>query len=162
MHGAYAQQTGRVEGGIIRSSQRATPLFCVSWLILLATNTSVWAAENLSLSASTQLSNEGYFVLNWQPEVDAASFTLEQSSREDFSTPVSRPLGAASAITITGLSDGVYYFRLSRDEQVISNTISVTVEHHSLDRAASFFFLGLALFITLILSILKGNRQTGI
>lgn len=156
------QQTGRIEGGFIRSSQRATMLYCLLWLILMATNTSVWAAENLSLSASTSISNEGYFVLDWQTDSPVEGLTLEQANNQSFDNPLERDLAGASAATITGLDNGTYYFRLTDTNSPLSNTVSVTVEHHSLVRAGGFFLLGLALFSILIVTILKGNRQAGI
>ena len=137
-------------------------LRCLAWLILIATNPSVWAAENASLSSSTDLSNEGYFVLNWQTSSNPDELTLEQSSDERFSSPIQSNLTGASAATITGLSDGVYYFRLTDSGNTISNTISVTVAHHSLARAGSFFLLGLVLFSLLVITILKGNKRAGI
>lgn len=136
--------------------------FCLSWLILLATNNSAWAAENLTLSASTSLSNEGYFVLDWQTDSPVEDLILEQATDQAFSNPLGRSLAGASAATITGLNDGTYYFRLTDHNSNLSNTVSVTVSHHSLGRAGSFFLLGLALFSVLIIVILKGNRQAGI
>jgi len=157
-----SQQTGRIEGGFIRSSQRATMFYGLFWLILMATNTPAWAAENLSLSASTSISNEGYFVLDWQSDTPVEDLTLEQANDQSFSNPLERSLAGASAATITGLDDGTYYFRLTDTSSTLSNTVSVTVAHHSLGRAGSFFLLGLVLFSVLIVTILKGNRQAGI
>lgn len=137
-------------------------LYCLPWLILLATNPSVWAAENLSLSASTTISNEGYFVLDWQTDSPVEDLTLEQASDQNFSNPLQRSLAGASAATITGLADGTYFFRLTDSNSPLSNTVNVTVAHHSLGRAGSFFLLGLVLFSILIVTILKGNRQAGI
>lgn len=137
-------------------------LQCLTWLILLATNPSVWAAENYSLSASTDISNEGYFVLNWQSDSNSDNLILEQAGDENFSNPIERDLSGATAATITGLTDGVYYFRLTDSRSALSNTVNVIVAHHSLARAGSFFLLGLVLFSLLTVSILRGNRRTGI
>ncbi len=163
MHGTNrSKQTGRVEGGLIRSSQRATTLICLSWLILVATNTPVWAAESLTLSSSTSLSNEGYFVLDWPASPTARSLALQQSEDREFTNPLTRALDAVDAATITGLQDGTYFFRLTENDSVVSNTVSVTVQHHSLGRAGGFFLLGLVLFTVLVISILSGNRRAGI
>ena len=137
-------------------------LQCLAWFVFITANPSVWAAENTSLSSSTELSNEGYFVLSWPSDITTDNLVLEQSSNQDFSSTIERSLAGATAATITGLSDGVYYFRLTESDNPISNTVSVTVAHHSLARAGSFFLLGLALFSLLIISILRGNRRAGI
>ena len=135
---------------------------CLAWLMLLATNTPAWATENLNLSASTELSNEGYFVLDWQTGQDPLDLTLQQSSDESFSNIIERDISGESAITITGLSDGVYYFRILDSGDSASNTVTVSVVHHSLLRAGGFFALGLILFSLLIVTILIGNRRAGI
>lgn len=133
------------------------------WLMLLATTTiPSWAAENPTLTASTELSNEGYFVLSWQTPFPEATLRLEQDSNSRFSDPVVREIAGEGAATITGLTDGNYYFRLVNNGSVISNTVQVAVAHHSLGRAFSFFLLGLTLFSILVATILRGNKQAGI
>ena len=127
-------------------------------LILLTTSAASWAAEN-SLSASTDVSNEGYFVLNWQTAEADDSLTLEQASSPAFDTVISRDIPAAGALTITGLEDGQYYFRISTGDTALTPSVQVDVEHHSLQRAGSFFLLGLLLFATLTFIILNGNRK---
>lgn len=134
-------------------------LACLTVLIL---STSAWAADNGSLSASTSLSNEGYFVLDWETSSPESSITLEQSTSEQFSNPLTREIAGAGAATITGLEDGTYYFRLVDSGSVISDTVSVSVIHHSLSRAGGFFLLGLCLFSTLVFTIVHGNRQAGL
>lgn len=132
------------------------------WLMLLATTTPSWAAENTTLTASTNLSNEGYFVLNWQTPSPEATLRLEQDSNSGFTNPVIREIAGEGAATITGLTDGNYFFRLVDDGNVLSNTVEVSVAHHSLGRAFGFFLLGLTLFTILVATILRGNKQAGI
>lgn len=134
-------------------------LACLTVLIL---STSAWAADNGSLSASTDLSNEGYFVLDWETSAPESSITLQQSTSEQFNNPLAREVAGAGAATITGLEDGTYYFRLVDAGIVVSDTVSVSVIHHSLTRAGGFFLLGFCLFSILIVTIVHGNRQAGI
>lgn len=134
----------------------------LAWLILLATNTSLWAAESGSLSASTDLSNEGYFVLNWDVQGEDTSLTLQQSESEQFSSIIPREVAGSGAATITGLTDGRYFFRLVDGNSVVSETVSVSVAHHSMNRAGGFFLLGLTLFSILVFTIIHGNRQAGL
>lgn len=149
--------------GFIRSLlARALHWQNLIWLLLLATTFPSWAAENTSLSASTELSNEGYFVLNWQTPSPDATLIIEQASSSDFVNPVIREIAGEGAATITGLTDGNYFFRLVDENNVLSNTVQVSVAHHSLGRAAGFFLLGLILFSILVITILRGNKQAGI
>lgn len=124
---------------------------------------SIWAADSpaqpLRLQASTELSTEGYLVLSWDAASAPASLLLEQSTNADFSNSVRREVGEARATTLTGLEDGDYYFRLSSASGPLSEPVHVQVAHHSLTRAASFFFLGACLFGLLIFVIISGNRE---
>ena len=85
---------------------------------------------------------------------------LQRSRSTHFSRVVEHTVSASGAITITGLGDGSYYFRLRDSEGGYSNTVKVDVAHHSLTRAFSFFLLGLVLFALLSASIVIGSRTT--
>lgn len=165
---SYSVPTCRADGGgLIRSSQRAVKFLCLAWLTSMATNLPVWAAESTSpnsgnLNASTSVSNEGYFVLDWEIAPQDSPLTLQQSNSQQFSSVTPREVAGSGAATITGLADGHYYFRLLDGDQVVSNTVDIQVSHHSLERAGGFFLLGLALFSILIFTILHGNRKTGL
>lgn len=55
------------------------------------------------------------------------------------------------AISLTGFSDGVYYAQLfDGNDQAVSNTVKVTVEHHSMLRVWLIFISGATLFLILI------------
>lgn len=149
-------------GGFICSSNRAfflQRLLWLLWLTLCAATAPARAAE-ANLTASTDVSNEGYFVLSWQSDTDADELLLQQANSTDFNETIDRSVSETGAVTITGLGDGDYYFRLTNSGQTISESIHVAVQHHSLARAGSFFLLGLVLFSILIITILTGNRRT--
>ncbi len=112
----------------------------------------------ISLNSNTTLAAEGYFVLSWESDADSP-LTLEQSNRADFSEVISTRVAADGDITITGLIDGDYYFRLLNDNLQQSNLLRIEVAHHSLVRALAFFSLGLVLFIILLLTIYIGSRR---
>lgn len=133
-------------------------------MLLAATKTPVWAAESpvSSFDSSTTLSNEGYFVLSWQSRPlseTTGALTLKQASSPEFSDSIDRLVEASGAITITGLEDGDYYFRLVSADGAASDQLQVSVAHHSLARAGGFFLLGLLLFSILIYTIVHGNRR---
>lgn len=129
-------------------------------LVALTANPVLWAAEN-PLTASAEVSNEGYFVLNWDTSLSDSPLVLEQSTSPAFDSVITREVAAAGATTITGLADGEYYFRLRSEDRVLSDPVMITVEHHSLARAGTFFLIGACLFGLLITTIFTGNRRMG-
>ncbi|MEQ8953320.1 MAG: hypothetical protein RL120_04240 [Gammaproteobacteria bacterium] len=126
-------------------------------MILFATKPPLWAAES-SLTADTTLSTEGYFVLSWASLADAVA--LQQSDSPGFLEFTSRDLPGSGQITITGLEDGDYYFRLLGDDGTVTEPLVIEVQHHPLSRALLFFSLGLILFLILLSTIYIGNRRT--
>lgn len=55
------------------------------------------------------------------------------------------------AISLTGFSDGVYYARLfDANDQAVSNSVEVTVKHHSMFNVWLVFISGATLFLILI------------
>lgn len=128
----------------------------------------MWAAESASselhpiiLSSDTAVSTEGYFVLSWDAPAEFSDLTLFQETGPNTTSNDIRAhnLPAAGAITLTGLVDGDYTYRLLANEQPVSNIVAISVQHHSLSRALGFFSLGLLLFSVLIGSIVVGNKQ---
>lgn len=111
----------------------------------------------ISLNSDTELAREGYLVLTWQA-ADTASddLLLQQSLTADFASHTERAIPVAGAHTLTGLDDGVYYFRAGTADAGWSNTVSVGVQHHSLTEAWGFFTLGLLMFAVLCGVIVRG------
>jgi len=126
------------------------------------TRAPVWAAD-ISLSSNTTLSTEGYFVISWASEAGVDTpVVLQQSPSENFGTTLSREfnLPAYGSVTITGLTDGAYYFRVTHAGQSsFSDLLVVEVAHHSLSRALTFFSVGLVLFLILLGTIIRGNQS---
>lgn len=122
----------------------------------------MWAADT-TLTTDTEMSSEGYFVLSWTSEPDSdVPVTLQQSTSGNFNSPVEYTLAANGSITLTGFEDGRYYFRARQEGSPFSETVVVDVAHHSLQRAFTFFLIGLALFVILVATIIKGNRQLAV
>ena len=117
-------------------------------------------AADISLSSDTDLSSEGYFVLSWTSEPGSETpVVLQQSTTRNFSSPFEYTLAANGSITLTGFEDGRYYFRARQEGSPFSEPLVVEVAHHSLQRAFGFFMVGLALFIILVMTIVRGNRN---
>lgn len=119
----------------------------------------MWAADT-DLAADTDVSSEGYFVLRWTTGADTGSpVLLQQADTENFSSPIEYTLDANGSITLTGLENGRYYFRARQADSPFSDTVIVDVAHHSLARAFAFFLVGLVLFMILVVTIIRGNRE---
>ena len=127
------------------------------WLIWAAV-APAWAIEN-SLSVSTDLSAEGYFVLSWQVAVAGQNIQLQQSQSADFDSLRYWPVTQQGQLTVTGLADGDYFYRLVSDSNAVIGPVKVTVQHHSLAQAGQFFALGFLLFAVLIVTIVIGGRR---
>ena len=137
------------------------------WLIALSATFPLWSIESGSaqtratLESDTEVATEGYFVLTWQVGNEADDgLVLQRDVDPRFSDPLERSIPASGSATITGLEDGQYYFRAGSPVAGWSPSVMVEVRHHSLGRAFSFFFLGLALFAVLMVTIYIGHRAT--
>lgn len=118
-------------------------------------------ATKFELSLSTDRSREGYFVVSID-QAPQAQMVLQQSSEADFATVDAEFVwfGDFTEMTLTGFSDGDYYFRLKPTLGVSSNTVALEVEHYPSWQAYSLFFTGLALFILLLFSIVTLHLRT--
>ena len=74
--------------------------------------------------------------------------------------------GPDTARLMSGKPDGHYYYRLesvsdtgSSKAVALSDTLQVTVKHHSLKRAFAFFAVGAAVFAATLGLVLFGSRN---
>lgn len=118
-------------------------------------------AATINLSSDTETATAGYFRLHWQALPGAETYILQESLAADFSQP--RPVyqGPDTASVISGKTDNVYFYRVISAEPstTTSNTVGVTVAHHSLNKAFTFFAIGAVVFIATLLLIVSGNRR---
>jgi hypothetical protein len=129
------------------------------WLLLCAAMPGAHAAA-ISLESDTALAREGYLVLAWNAaNATAADVVLQQSLSPTFQGSTEQIIPDTGSHTLTGLGNGVYYFRAGNAGEGWSNTVSVTVAHHSLVQAWAFFLLGLVLFIVLCGTIVRGTGK---
>ncbi|MDN7138483.1 hypothetical protein J6J34_09705 [Pseudidiomarina sp. 1ASP75-14] len=107
-----------------------------------------------TLSAPEQ-SREGYFVLALD-QAPLRGMVVQQSSQADFIKIDAEFVwfGDFEKMTLTGFSDGNFYFRLKPAENVQSNVVGVTVTHYPSWQAYTLFFTGLGLFILLVITII--------
>lgn len=118
----------------------------------------VGSATAATLMTDSAESAEGYFQLSW--EADQPVVLLESTS-PDFDSPRAIYTGSDSARVISGKPDGTWYYRLQTtdDGGVLSETVAVTVRHHSLARAFAFFALGAVVFVATLGLILFARPE---
>ncbi|WP_258240539.1 hypothetical protein [Pseudidiomarina homiensis] len=113
------------------------------------------------LTLSTERSREGYFVVAID-QTPQTKMVLQQSASADFSAIAAEFdwFGDFTEMTLTGFSDGEYYFRLKPVAGVSSNVVQLRVEHYSQWQAYSLFFIGLFLFSVLVITLITLHLRT--
>jgi len=133
-------------------------LFC-----LLVTPASAEKAP--AVNASTAIAEAGNYRVSWQTETDHTLFQIEESTSSTFKPSRIIYQGEDSASIVSGRSNGNYFYRARiLDKQLEpasdwSEPVRITVEHHSLQRAFTFFAIGLVVFIATLLVIIRGSRH---
>lgn len=130
------------------------------WLglgLLLLLQTGLAAPQ---LSATPDASSDGVSVIAWGELPGDAEILLQRATTADFSDAHQLYRGVDGATTVTGMTDGDWYFRARlASDPAWSETVQVRVHHHSLTRAFGFFAVGALVFICTVLLIAFGSRR---
>jgi hypothetical protein len=123
------------------------------------------AVEAPELSVNPMQSSDGKATISWS-QPDGASIEIQKSRDKAFAVQTNLYRGQDNATVVTGLSNGEYHYRgrlVYPDGQSSSwsDPVRLSVEHHSLTRALSFFALGALVFIATLLLIFVGARRHG-
>jgi hypothetical protein len=119
-------------------------------------------AAGIELSSDSEIATAGYYQLSWTTDT-SQDYQLQESASEDFQSYKTIYQGPDQASVISGKPDGVYFYRIvGVDSQppVSSNTLKVSVAHHSLTDAFLFFTAGAMVFIAILVLIIKGSRES--
>lgn len=119
--------------------------------------TALPAYAETTLSSDQRIAKSGYFTLTWISQ-QVGPYELIQSQYNDFSVWLTRYQGHDTAMLISGLPNGDYYFRVRALREAWSEPIQVTVSHHSLNYALWFFIAGAIMFLILTGAIICGSR----
>lgn len=141
----------------MKNLRRTALLLCLGLFTL--TGPSLHAA-GISLEGP-ETSDTGHFQLSWDSDdTDMVNFRLEQAAKEDFSDARVLYEGSDHASSMSGYLDGTYYFRVCDESGTrCSETLTVTVQHHSLGQALVYLALGAAVFISTLVLIVGGHRR---
>lgn len=130
-------------------------LHWIAVLALLGTNYGAQSknnADTVSLSPQEQTVSAGYFTLRYN-DLSSISNPMLQVAQNPSFDPLLRayPIGGTEQISLSGFSNGDYYFRVHEpSSKQFSRAAKVKVEHHSLELASSLFSTGLMLFLFLV------------
>jgi len=106
-------------------------------------------------------SDTGYVTLKWRG-ADNHSVELQQSQDPQFQNAQTQTIyqGANPSYFVSGLKDGVYYFRLrtmeGQDAQIWSAPLELRVAHHGALKTWGLFALGAVVLLGIFFVIIKG------
>lgn len=139
-------------------------MFIKNLIFILLTLTVESTFADKKLSITPDISNEGYFTLNWkQLESFSPPYIIQTSKDIDF-RKVIREISTTNPnqVHLSGFEDGKYYIRLlNAQKNQITNSVELIVKHQNLSHAFILFFIGLLLFIILITLIIRFNLGLG-
>lgn len=106
-------------------------------------------------------SNNGVVTLNWSGD-EGARFVLQQSSTNDFVTAVVRYTGPDTTSILTGLPEGVHFFRIGMEPDGRWST-PVEVEVSYVGKGILMLLLGLGFLVVVLTvgAILRGHQREG-
>lgn len=119
----------------------------------------------------TEKTESGYIKLNWRtetapPGIAPFIFELQQAGNPDFDPNTLLYRGQDYATFISGLPNGIYYFRLRSVSPAgeghggWSEPLSLQVEHHSLRFAFLLFGIGATVFLLTVGIVIKGIHSS--
>ncbi len=113
------------------------------------------------LFSNTNVASAGFYRLHWETAIKQVE--LQEADNSAFNSPTVFYEGSDSATVISGKPNGTWYYRIRTIENQLrsdwSDPVVVTVSHHSLSRALLFFLVGLIMFITTVLLVVKGTKN---
>lgn len=124
-----------------------------------------YPAINSSLAATTQIQSDsdiataGYYQLSWSNADPDTQMVVEESNNSNFDNSHQIYVGSESSTVISGKQNGDYFYRVKNlNSMQWSEVIKVTVVHHSLPKAFLFFFVGLFIFTSTVVVIVKNRK----
>jgi hypothetical protein len=145
----------------LRGSRRS---FITSFLFTISLLNPVHASiqEPVELATDSETATAGFFHLRWHAENYTGNWQLQEAKDADLQPFEVLYSGPDTARVISGKPDGIYYYRVVTEATTaprISNTIKVIVAHHPLSNAFIFFGVGALIFLAILISIFRGNRN---
>lgn len=110
---------------------------------------------------------EGHLKFAWATDTDlpgGASYVFERSRKLEFTEPVELYRGADKGTYVSGLAEGMYYFRVYLEKDGISGpsspVLSLKVQYVDRGKVATLMIVGFAVFVATVAAILVGHFRT--
>lgn len=103
--------------------------------------------------------HDGHVRLQWVSIAPDAVYEVQQSVTPYFEDPKAIYKGPDLATFVSGLNDGIYYYRFRANDGDWSDTVTLTVKHYSLQLAFTLSGLGAIVFLLTVLVVLKGTTK---
>jgi len=130
-----------------RDGHRSLPTFrsIATGILFMALSGPAAQVFAATLEPESLESNEGYYQLRWEAEEPVR---LVEASSTDFTDARTLYTGTDTGRVVSGKPNGTWYYRLESADgaRILSSSATITVRHHSLVRAFSFFALGAVVF----------------
>ncbi|MFN6944663.1 MAG: hypothetical protein ACK4ND_06925 [Cytophagaceae bacterium] len=104
--------------------------------------------------------NNGHIKLQWDA-TDHAIVEVQKSQTPNFSDFSIVYKGIDRASFISGLDNGLHYFRVREVDSGWSPTLTLEVKHQSLKLAFILFSMGALVFLLTVFVVVKGAKQAG-
>lgn len=130
-------------------------------LILISTGMLMGASQERPAfrGQGSLTTNDGHVRLRWVSLAPDAVYEVQQSATTGFEDPITIYVGPDLATFVSGLSDGIYYYRFRARDGDWSDTLTLTVRHYSLHLAFTLSGLGAIVFLLTVLVVLKGTTK---
>lgn len=130
-------------------------------LVLISTGMLMGASQERPAfkGRSSLTTHDGHVRLQWVSLAPDAVYEVQQSVTTGFGDPTTIYMGPDLATFVSGLNDGVYYYRFRADDGAWSDTLTLTVKHYSLQLAFTLSGLGAIVFLLTVLVVLKGTTK---
>jgi hypothetical protein len=146
------------------------PIFGIQLGIILACALVSFATADNELNpiiqpeTSPYLSEDGTVSFKWDPQSSHSTYLLERSNTPDFSDAISVYEGGDLGTFVSGLTSGVWYFRLSSinsEGETITNPVEIEVHVEFVNQRMVWLLMGSGCltFVILLVSITRGNNQ---
>ncbi len=131
-----------------------------SLVLLLVSSLSSVAQERPAFRGQDKrTTHDGHVRLQWRSVASDAVYEVQQSTTHDFKHPITIYQGPDRATFVSGLPNGVYYYRLRSNSGSWSEPITLTVEHYSLQLAFTLAGLGAVVFLLTVALVVKGTAK---
>lgn len=149
-------------------------LFIFTLFVMFQYSNQVYSKESRAITFKDKSGKEinsdktknGFYKLIWLIKKDDKNreFELQFSNQKDFEKSKTIYRGPNEAEFISGLKEGVYYYRVRdvKNKSEWSRPLKLTVEYDSLEKAWGLFTTGAVVFIAIVLFVIIGNRKSNL